>query len=224
VTDTRKNGFTLVEILVAVTLFSVVLLTVFTVFRTFLSTSGRVTTGLHHEERLRQGAQVMAADLVRVFVTQPPRYHPPDANQDPDRFRFAAGQTALDGRVFSHLQFASLHHLDLGPGHIPGVAVIRYYVHRHGTRFDLHRSDRMYLADAEPDPCRDPVLVKDVDTFSLTFTDRRGMDHPDWDSDAGRFENAFPVQVTIEIQTAGNHAGPPVSTAVFIPVDRQREP
>lgn len=223
-TDTQRNGFTLVEILVAVTLFSIVLLTVFTVFRTFLSTTDRVTTGLYHEEQLRQGIQIMAADLAQVFVTQPPRYHPPGFNQDPDRFRFVAEQTSLDGQVFSYLQFASLRHLDLGPGHIPGVAVIRYYVHRHGTRFDLHRSDRMYLADADPDPCRDPVLVKNVDTFSLTFTDRRGMDHPVWDSDAGRFEYAFPAQVTIEIQTAGNHAGPPVSTAVFIPVIRQKKP
>lgn len=223
-TDTQRNGFTLVEILVAVTLFSIIVLTVFTVFRTFLSTTDRVTTGLHHEEQIRQGIQVMTADLARVFVPQPPRYHPPESNQDPDRFRFAAEQTSMDGREFSHLQFASLNHLDLEPGHIPGVAVIRYYVHRHGTRFDLHRSDRMYLADTEIDPCRDPVLVKDLDRFSLTFTDRRGMDHPVWDSDDGRFEYAFPVRVTIEIQTAGDHTGPPVSTAVAIPVAREMEP
>ncbi len=223
-TDPEKNGFTLLEILVAMVIFSITLTTLYATFRSFLTSADLVTHDIRRQEQFRLGLQAMRADLEMIILPRPPRYHPPGFNEDPDIFRFAAAETNVGGSFFSQLQFASLNHLETGPGAIPGAARIHYYVHRNGNRFDLHRSDRTFVSENGPDPCTDPVLVKDIHTFSLTFTDSRGTEHNTWDSDADTFEFTIPTQVIIAIQTAGqDDAGHKIRTAFFLPVSRKVE-
>jgi prepilin-type N-terminal cleavage/methylation domain-containing protein len=222
--DPRENGFTLLEILVAMVIFSITLTTLYATFRSFLTSADLVTRDIHEQEQFRMGIQAMRADLELIILPQPPRYHPPGFNEDPDIFRFAAEETSVSGSFFSQLQFVSLNHLETGPGAIPGAARIHYYVHRHGNRFDLHRSDRALFSEEEPNPCTNPVLVKNIHTFSLTFTDSRGTEHKTWDSDADTFEFTIPAQVIIDIQTTGeDDAGHQIRTAVFLPVSRKVE-
>jgi len=221
-TDPRKNGFTLLEILVAMAIFSITLATLYATFRSFLTSADLVTHDIRRQEQFRLGLQAMRADLEQIFLPQPPRYNPPGFNEDPDIFRFVAEEISVGGSLFSHLQFASRNHLETGPGAIPGAAKIHYYVHRHGNRFDLHRSDKAFVSENEPNPCTDPVLVKDIHTFSLTFTDSRGIEHKTWDSDGEPFSYTVPTRVTIEIQIAGeDDAGHQIKTAFFLPVSRK---
>jgi type II secretion system protein J len=219
-TDPRKNGFTLLEILVAMVILAVTLAALYAVFRTFVTSADLVKHDIQRQERFRLGMQVMAADLEQVFLSRPPRYHPPDFNEDPDLFRFVATETGIAGNFFSQLQFTSLNHLHSGPAAIHGAGRILYYVHRHGNRFDLHRSDRSYLSEDNPDPCRDPVLIKNINAFSLTFTDSRGTEHTTWDSEADAFAFTLPTQVIIDIQTAQEDTLHQIKTAVFLPVSR----
>jgi hypothetical protein len=173
--------------------------------------------------RFQQAIDIMASDLMQVVVSQPPGYHPPETRDDPDRFRFVATETGIEGTFFSQLRFISLNHLKLGPDYIHGAAEIHYYVHKQNDRFNLHRSDTPLVSEPETEtnPCKDPVLIKDIDTFSLTFTDSRGGKHSVWDSESDSFEHAFPVQVTLEIQTSETDRDHRIDTAIFIPVARQ---
>jgi type II secretion system protein J len=220
-TDPGKNGFTLMEILVAMTIFSVTLLTLFSTFRTVSTSSEQVRNEIRRRERIQQCLNVFAADLEQIFLSRPPRYHPPDHNQPSDPYRFLGTETGIDGTFFSRLQFSSLNHLDLGPGHIHGTGQIHYYVHQHDTRFDLHRFDGTFLSDAEPDPCFDPVLFRDIHAFSLIFTDSDGTEHSVWDSDSDRFDHTFPTRVTITLTPAGEQTSEPIRTTVYIPLSRQ---
>jgi len=222
-TDSARHGFTLLEMLVAMTVFSIIVLTLFSTFRTFLSSSDLVNREIRRQERFQQGLQVITADLEQIFLPRLPRYHPPDFNETLDRFRFTATETRVDGQVFPQLQFASLNQLDLGPGYIHGVGRISYYIHGNGNRYDLHRSDRTFLTDHEPDPCTDPILIRDIRSFSLTFTDRQGNQHATWDSESRFFEYTVPAWITIDIMTAAEGDRAPVTTAVSIPVIRQVE-
>lgn len=220
-TDPGKQGFTLLEILVAMTIFSVTLLTLFSTFRTVSTSSEQVRNEIHHHERIQQCLQVIAADLEQIVLSRPPRYHPPDINQSPDPYRLLGTETGIHGSFFSRLQFSSLNHLDLGPGYIHGAGRIHYYVHRHGNRLDLHRFDGTLLSDSDPDPCIDPVLIRDIQDFSLTFTDIQGNDHSAWDSESDRFDHTFPTRITISLTPAGQETGVPLQTTVFLPVSRQ---
>ncbi len=220
-TDPGKYGFTLMEILVAMTIFSVTLLTLFSTFRTISTSSEQVQKEIQRQERIQQCLNVITADLDQIFLPRPPRYHRPEPNQPPDPYRFVGTENGIDGTFFSRLQFSSLNHLDLGPGHIHGAGQIHYYVHRHGTRFDLHRFDSSFLSNAAPDPCIDPVLFKDIHTFSLTFTDIEGTDHSVWDSESDRFDHTFPARVKITLAPAEEKNKESIRAAVTIPVARQ---
>jgi prepilin-type N-terminal cleavage/methylation domain-containing protein len=219
--DLKTQGFTLLEILVAMTIFSVTLLTLFSTFRTVATSSARMKTDILFQEKIQQCMQVMMADIEQIRMSHPPKYHPPEFNQAPDLYRFSGTETAIDGMIFSHLAFAGLNHLDLGPGHIHGTARIHYYVHRHENRFDLHRFDSSFLSDTAPDPCRDPVLFKDIHTFSLTFTGIDGTDHTIWDSESARFDHTFPARITIAVKPAGDDTIEPLKVTMLVPVSRQ---
>ena len=220
-TDPGKQGFTLLEILVAMTIFSVTLLTLFSTFRTVTSSSEQVRNEIHRHERIQQCLQVIAADLEQIVLPRPPRYHPPNVNQSPDPYRFLGTETGIQGTFFSRLQFSTLNHLDLGPGYIHGAGRIHYYVHRHENRLDLHRFDGTFLSDSDPDPCIDPVLFRDIQDFSLTFTDIDGNDHSVWDSESDRFGHTFPSRITISLTPAEKDTREAVQTTVLLPVSRQ---
>jgi prepilin-type N-terminal cleavage/methylation domain-containing protein len=220
-TEPGKYGFTLLEVLVAMTILSVTLLTLLSTFRTVSTSSERIKNEIRRQERIQQCLDVITADLEQIYLPRPPRYHPPDHNQPPDPYRFLGTEDGIDGVYFSHLQFSSLNHLDLGPGHLPGAGRIHYYVHRHENRFDLHRFDGTFLSDAAPDPCIDPVLIKDIDVFSVTFTDAEGTDQTAWDSESDRFDHTFPVRVTIALAPAENGTSETIRATVHIPVSRR---
>jgi type II secretion system protein J len=213
-------GFTLLEVLVAVAVSATLLMTLLTAFNTFLISAQEVEQDIDLIERLQPGLRVMTADLEQVFVLQPPRYHPPEFNDDPDPYRFQADETAVDGRVFSRLGFASVNHLISGEHPVYGVSRIDYYVYRHGERYDLHRSDRVYPVDRDIDPCRDPVLFKDIQTFSLTFSGENGEDYREWNSDSKDYDSSVPFRVTIRVETGTDDPEEMVIGSVILPVSR----
>jgi type II secretion system protein J len=221
--DPRPNGFTLLEILVAMTIFSITLVTMYTTFRAFTTSADLVKSDITRQKHFQQALDILSSDLEQIVVPQPPRYHPPETHDAPDRFRLVATETGIGGMVFSGLRFTSLNHLNLGPDYIYGVSEIQYYVHQKDGRFNLHRSDHPIVSGpgTDQDPCRDPVVIEDIDLFSLTLIDSRGGEHPDWDSESSAFDHAFPVQVAIQIQASGEDRDHRIDTAVFIPVARQ---
>jgi general secretion pathway protein J len=218
---TDPRGFTLLEILVAMAVFTTILITLFTVFNTFLTSAQQVEQDIDLQERHQPGLMVMTADLEQVFILQPPRYRPPQFNDEPDPYRFEAKEINVDGRIFSHLGFATVNHLVSGENPVYGAARIEYYVYRHGDRFDLHRSDRRFPLDRDPDPCRDPVLVRNIQVFSLMFTNENGEDDREWDSDSKDFGYSLPLRVTITVETAHDEGKEIIGTSVSLPVSRQ---
>jgi prepilin-type N-terminal cleavage/methylation domain-containing protein len=219
--DRGKFGFTLLEVLVAMTIFSVTMLALFSTFRTVSTSSDRLRNDIRYHERIQQCIQIITADLEQIYLSRPPRYHPPDINQLPDPYRFKGSEAGIDGLFFSQLEFASLNHLDLGPGYIHGAGRLHYYVHRHGNRFDLHRFDGTFVSDSSPDPCADPVLLKDIGTFSLTFTDLEGTDHSEWDSESDRFDHTVPNRISIAVALAQERTGETVRITIPLPVTRE---
>jgi general secretion pathway protein J len=218
------KGFTLLEILVAMVVFSVIMVTLFSSVNTFLHSADQVKTELSVESRFNAGLQALTADLEQTFVLQTPRYRRPGFNDDPDPYRFTGAQEHVDGTLFSRLAFASTHHLRPANDHRHGVARITYYVHPRGDDFNLHRSDTLFPFDTEVNPCTDPILVQHIQTFSITYTDRQGEAHDTWDSDRRAFEFGFPARVSLVIELSPEKSGRQIRTGIFLPVSRTVAP
>lgn len=218
------KGFTLLEILVSMVIFSVTMMTLFSSARTFLHSADQVKIELSVNDHFASGLHIIGSDLAQVFVLQPPRYRKPFFGDDPDIYRFTATQESIDGIRFSRLEFASTHHLQIGHDSRYGVARITYYVHQKGEEFNLHRSDRLFPYDTEISPCTDPILIKHIQEFTLTFVDREEEEYDTWNSDDKAFEFTFPSRVAVAIKLATEPSRKHIMTSMALPVTRMVTP
>ena len=225
-----NQGFTLVEVLVALTIFSGLMLTLFSSFDAFSASTQMIR---HYEERNRDigpGLDTMISDLEQIFVLQPPQFLKQDVDESDDQkpFRFLAETDHTGGESFPRLVFASLSPAQFHrPVHIQsGITRLTYYVHAGEDRLDLHRSDMpviLYDEDKAPPPCADPVLFKDIKEFELMFFDREGNEYEAWDSRDEKYAHAFPAQVGITVTLGKSGKGRKISTLVSLPVQRTVE-
>ncbi len=216
------RGFTLIEILVAMVIFSITMLILFSSFQAFLSSSALLRDEVRQAEGSRLGLKIIHQDLEQLFILQPPRYQKPDFDSQTDEFRFLGTQINTDQRTFSQLAFSSLNHITQGneiPGHLASIV---YYVNSHGDRFNLHRADRTFQPlPHELDPCLDPILFKDISEFKLVYVDVNGDNHDNWDSESREFEFSVPRVVRMEIGFSQPLLSRPVKTAFVLPVSRE---
>jgi len=215
------QGFTLMEILVAMVIFSVALITLFSAFTAFLSSGRHVKNEVLRNECFRLGMKTIFFDLEQLFILQHPRYRKPEFNDEPDAYRFEGTLSDGGGEPFSHLSFTSLNHVKTGTNPGNGVARIKYYVHSREDRFDLLRSDNLAPYPKEGDPCSDPVLFKDILGFKLTFTDVNGDEHDTWDSDSKEFNFMLPAMVRIQLDLKQNGITRSLVTAISLPANRE---
>ncbi len=202
------NGFTLMEILIAISIFAVVTTTIFASFRAVLSKNEAIRQGEEAYEMARSCMDRIVMDLTSLYIELPPMYQKPELNDPPDPYRFSAEQVFAGSRQFTRLRFASTAHLPMGGQSGGGVAEIIYYVPRQ-THSDsnavLKRSDRAYPYDLEPEfeeNTADPILCEDVEEFSLLFYDEEGNSHEEWNSDSDRHRYATPRTVAVKLRIA----------------------
>ncbi len=227
-----SQGFTLVEVLVALAIFSGLMLTLFSAFNAFTTSSRMIRDRQDHGQI--PGLDVMVSDLSQLFVLQPPRFQPGETEEDvvniQERFRFLAEQDSIKGKTVSTLRFASLSPVRfsrLGEEEPPaGIIRIVYYVYAHEDRLDLHRSDRpAVLTDEEWEaaPCKDPVLARDIRGFDLVFFDTEGEELETWDSFDKEKAYALPSRVDIRITMGTEEAEKEMGASVALMVTRPGE-
>lgn len=136
------SAFTLLEILVAVMIFGIIMLTVFSSFRSFMTSSYMIKRDMAASEITTSVADIMVRDLLSLRISLPPEYSgdvsgeigsasgkrasgatipdskPPFSgfaeDDGRDKFRFSGDETVLEGDIFSRLRFASLAHISFG--------------------------------------------------------------------------------------------------------------
>ena len=223
----NPRGFTLVEVLVALAIFSGLMLTLFSSFNAFMSSGEMIRE--RQDNGQGPGLDLMISDLEQVFILQPPRFRNPeksDADETRKQFRFIAEQDQAGGRTVSALSFASLTPVQVGspPGLPGGITRLTYYVHAHGKRLDLHRADRpafLFDEDREATPCADPVLARDIQGFDLVFFDGEGDEHETWDTFDEETGFALPSRMDIRITLGREEEKRVITTAIFLPVNRE---
>ena len=221
-----KGGFTLVEVLLAMSIFAAVVSTLFLSFNTIASSVGPIQEGITTHETATLALERLVTDVKATCITQPPAYAPPDGGEDGDRFRWVAGEDSLDGERFSRLRFASFEHLPLPLNGEERIGIIGY-----GVVLDkdgglvLKRWDTaltQYAGEDEWIPEEAPVICDGIRAFELEFMDGEGEFHRDWDSDDSTFRYATPRALRIRLGVGE----PPryFSTTVFLAVARGAVP
>lgn len=216
-------GFTLLEIMVAIFIFSIVVTTIFSSYRTVLVSADAVEKVSTDIEAGKNCMDRMMLDLISTHVSLPPAYRKPDLDDPPDPFRFVGGLQDESGERFSRLRFASRAHLPQRNADRRGVAEIVYYIQPVGEdRFILRRADRLHpFVDEFEEKETDPVLCENVRRLRLEYVDAEGEAFERWDSDSDDFGFATPRVVHIYLELGDRSQLTTFTSNVLLPVQRE---
>lgn len=224
----RPSGFTLVEVLVAVTIFGIVVSMLFGSFNIVISNVDPINAGLDEYEMAQNAMDRIKMDLKSLCLTHDSVYSRPDmeGNDDPDRFRFISEIVSLDTQSFSQLRFASFEHLGFNRK-TSRVGIITYYAQQSEEgSIVLKRSDVaavFYDGAQENNAGNDPVLCERVTSFELTFMDQDGNPHEQWDSDSSDFYFATPYSIKIKFEIGDGQRSNIFATTMVLPTQRDKD-
>ena len=178
----RVAGFTLLELLVAMSLLSLVMLGMGSALRSLAQMEGRVDSRLGHVDEMRVASGLLRAVLSRVSARKAET-----ASPGPQAHRFAGSADDIEwlGVMPAHHAVAGLHHLRLRIE--PAGLVLRYAAWHGDAAPDWERAESL-------------VLVAGATDLAARFEDaRREPSH--W-VDAWAVADAMPQRLALSITTS----------------------
>ncbi len=220
----REKGFTLLEIMVAVFIFSVIVTVIFGSFNSVFSTQTIINDHLSQHEMIKNCMNRIAVDLAAAHVTLSPAYKPPEIDTDPDPHRIVGDKYGSGVEEFSRLRFASQAHVPLSGAARGGVAEIVYYTDIDQQKQTiLRRADNLFpYPDFEP-KVNDPILCANLTSFQILFYDHQGNEYKSWDSESDEFDYATPVAIGIKLKIGDAKRSQLFHTKIFLSVNRSPE-
>ncbi len=222
----HANGFTLLEILVAMSIFAIVTTLIFGTFEGVFSSADHVTKSSAIYEMADACLGRITTDLRAVHVMQTPRYKKPDMDSEPDIYRLEAKNETLGGETFTQLRFTSLAHLPTSGQFSEGIAEIVYYAQEEENDvYVLRRADNLYPYPEDFEPKEtDPILCEQVLSFKLLFFDKEGREQEEWNSEDDDYEYSTPAAVKVELKVGDKESPYEFSTMISLPMSRFIEP
>ena len=194
----NREGFTLLEILIATFILAVVISTVYAAFNgTF-----RIIKDSEEDSRTYDMARTTMQRLLNDLD---------NAAVSGGKFVFIAREANVPDAGFVDLTFASRSHLPFSEDDIPsGLTEITYYIDEDasGDGYRLMRKDSLSEAgDQEGSGQRGFVLCEQLLSLTYQFIDAKGMAHDFWDSSGDREgeKNKVPAIVAIELKLNNIH-------------------
>ena len=194
-------GFTLIEILIAFFIFSIIVTTLFISYNSVFSNIQTIHEGIASYDMAKNCLARMTFDLHAVHISMPPKYSPPDLDDKPDPYRIVGDFTYPGGVGFSRLRFTSLAHIYLEKNMQEGIAEIVYYIQSEGEHnYVLRRADSLYPYKAFEENRKDPILCEDVKSLTFKYYDHDGVEYDLWDSESEEFKYATPKSIGIKLE------------------------
>ncbi len=195
-----RQGFTLIEVFIAILIFALVISALFSSFKAFIISSEGVKETVAQSERMKGVYRRISLDMESIFVLQPPRYKKPEFNSDPDPFAMVGSEETVGQQVVSYLIFTSFAHAKIGEDQRDGIARIGYYVKENNDdTYDLYRSDTLLPFPEELESCTDPVLIQGISGFEIRYFDTEWDEYKYWDSDDSEYEHTFPLSIEMRL-------------------------
>ena len=218
-----SSGFTLIEVLLAILILSLLTLTVYGSFNRVLSDVKAIDEDLMFHEAATSCFFRIEDDLQSIHLAMPPLYSPPEMGKDPDPYRVIGDNSDVTGSSFGRLRFTSSAHIPLDKTSQGGIAEIVYYVEALGDdQYVLRRADRVdYESDWEPNRY-DPVLCEHITSLKFTYYDQEGDEYEFWDSEDDEYGYATPSAIGIEIEIGMSGMTFAFKTSVTMPAFREK--
>lgn len=222
----ENRGFTLLELLVAITMFGVVATIVYGTLNAVLSRTNAISRASDSFEMAKNCMERMTLDLTGLYVEPFPLYAIPGLNDPPDPYRILAKIELTGGNRFSTLRFASTEHLKISAFPNSKLAEIRYYVTSSGDPdqgYLLRRADTAFPYDIDQTAQKsdnDPIMCTNIVALEFTFYDSKEKTEEEWDSDSDFYKNATPIAVGIHLELKSENITRSFYTRVTLPVYR----
>jgi prepilin-type N-terminal cleavage/methylation domain-containing protein len=213
----QPSGFTLLEILLALTILALVLSSLFSAYSESINVTELVETSREVDQAARLTVAQLADDLKSLYQ-QEVKGDPKDSP-----YRFQGGSEGPEEEVVV-LSFASTSHLgfDAG-GPSMGVNRITYVLKKSGEGeqyFQLMRRERPF-ADIQGGEETEVELADNVEELAVTFGDDAGATLAEWDSASPEHDGRPPRLVQIRLEVAAGASGETRSfSAVVAPMAR----
>jgi len=194
-----KNGFTLLEILIAIALFAALVSMLYPAYiGTFRNID--ITESYGTIYRMAQIALGRISEDLECAC-------PPDATEDSDselaQVQIFLGKDAvIDGRDADDLGFVSERHISFNGDETSGRGVIRYYIKQDEGEdgFILYRSDNPELEDQPEDKTGGLVVCEGLKAINFFYQDENGDRYDYWDSSSEQFKGRLPAMVSVELE------------------------
>jgi len=198
--SSSTRGFTLLEVLIAITIFAVSVSIVYALYGAVLTSVNQAEARSAQNSRLQITFERFNTDLAGLYQ---------------GKQGFLVGRTADNSAEEAILEFVSTSHLSFDP-EAPAVplAVIRYYLGQSAgaETFSLSRSDSPVIFGAEDGAVaenRKLVVCEGLTEIKLSYLDREGQEFSEWETVSESEEeqedpNRFPALVTVELVFAGD--------------------
>jgi len=212
----HEKGFTLVEILIAILVFSLIMTILFSSFKAFVLSSEAVKESVIQSQTFQTVFKRIRLDIEAIYIQQPPRYKKPEFNSEPDPYRFVGKEDTFS--------FASFAHAAIRKGEKKAISRIAYYIKETPNHtFDLYRSDILppFPEDGASSSCVDPLLCREISRFEVGFVDSKGDRHNDWDSEAEEFNYSFPAGIDLKIILGSGEKKQVIEAFIKLPVERR---
>jgi len=218
----RDKGFTLVEILLAVFIFSIIITTLFSSYSAVLSKMDILKENNRTYESVSRCLERFAADLESVYIPLPPIYHAPEFSDQPSPHRLVGDHKDAGTQSFSRLRFSSTAHVHFGADRQEGIAQIAYYVDMdENEELVLRRSDSLPPYPEVEASRKDPVLCERIKRFEIAYYNVDGQEFEYWDSESKNFNNASPVSIRISLEIGDESNSHFFQTMIALPTNRK---
>ena len=189
----KKNGFTLIEILIAIFILATVLTTVYAAYTGTFRLMKDTRRGDNIYSMARTAMNRMTKDMESVCNRK-------------GSFRFVSGE--IEKEDFMELSFLSSAHLDFYDEKSSGIAVISYFVVEDDEKESciLKRRDELYrdkAEEAEEEVSKGVgyTLCEGLQSLIYKFYDNSGVEYDSWDSesDSKAQNDKLPSVVSIQM-------------------------
>ena len=195
-------GFTLLEILVAMSIVAIVLSTLFATFGDTLENMNHVDSQAEIYQMARIALDRIQQDLECSIIL--PK-NEQISEQEPEENLidvFSGKNEEITDRDADTVSFLSTTHLSLSDTRAySGLARISFYVEEIEDEdgFVLYRSDTPEREQPPEKKSEGVVLCKNIHSFNLIYYDADGDEFENWDSSGGEAKNRLPARVSIRL-------------------------
>lgn len=214
--DIKKNGFTLLEILIAIFILGVVLSTIYAAYSSTLTTIRE----LDDESAAYKMARITIDRMTRDLSSLQP--------YEGD-YILRGDEAAIGNRRFGFLTFWSAAHLAFGEDELSGYpATIAYFVREDagGGKYSLWRKDSPGVAsDPGLTPAGGMVICRNVQWLQFKFFNENGSQSDRWDTSSRLTEQKGTLPPVVQIELGLANARAPerpfrFTTRIFLPVKK----